>query len=257
MAFKTVKSYNEEKFGGLFVLKNDGDTADVIFLYQSPEDVLVADVHYLKSGEYSGYAHCLSGKNCPACVKGIRVQTKLFIPVFNIQANEIQFFDRTMRFEPQLQKDVFSRYPNPSEYVFRITRHGEAGSVDTTYEIVAVGKNTYKSYSQILAENNATMPEYYENICRSLSAAEMQDLLVSGDKPTNAYEVGNYGAVPRTADALSTNNVPDNIPDMPDPGPINIPEYSAPPEYIPPVQSVTEGENGSPADAEELGEPEF
>jgi len=109
MAFKTVKTYNEEKFGGLFLLRNDGDFADVVFLYQSIDDVLVADTHYIKSSEYTGYVHCC-GSGCPACAKGIRVQTKLFIPLYNIQDHEIQFWDRTMRFEPQLNQDVFSNH---------------------------------------------------------------------------------------------------------------------------------------------------
>ena len=83
MGFKSVTSYNEEKFNGLFLLRNDGDSADVIFLDRNIDDVLVADTHYVKSADYSGYVHCC-GKGCPACAKGIRIQTKLFIPLYNI-----------------------------------------------------------------------------------------------------------------------------------------------------------------------------
>lgn len=185
MAFKTVTQYNEERFGGLFLLRNDGDSANAVFLYQSPEDVLVADTHYIKSAGYSGYVHCTE-HGCPACAKNIRVQTKLFIPLFNLSANEgkgeIQFWDRSIRFENQLSKDVFEKYNNPSEVVFRITRHGAAGSVDTTYEIQAVGRNTVMSYHEILAANKATMPAYYENVCKSVTAAELTTMLnSSGD----------------------------------------------------------------------------
>ena len=91
MAFKKVNDYNQEKFGGLFLLRNNGDYADVIFMYRSVDDVLVADTHYIKSADYSGYVHC-QGRNCPACAKGIRVQTKLFIPMYNITDNELQFW---------------------------------------------------------------------------------------------------------------------------------------------------------------------
>lgn len=58
MGFKSVKSYNDARYGGMFLLKNDGDYADVIFMYQDIEDVLVADTHYIKSPDYSGYVHC-------------------------------------------------------------------------------------------------------------------------------------------------------------------------------------------------------
>ena len=69
MAFKTVESYNEARFGGFFLLRNDGDFADVVFMYRNKDDVLVADTHYVKGSDYSGYVHCC-GRGCPACSKG-------------------------------------------------------------------------------------------------------------------------------------------------------------------------------------------
>lgn len=200
MAFKTVKSYNEEKFGGMFLLRDNGDYADVVFMYQKAEDVLVADTHYVKSADYSGYVHCC-GRGCPACAKGIRVQTKLFIPLYNIKEGEIQFFDRTMRFEPQLNKEVFANYPNPSEYVFRITRNGVAGDVNTTYSIMAVGKNTMP-FAQILADNNAKFPEYYENICRDISSDDLYKMLNSSSSDAvPSGDMPNYQVTPRAVSA--------------------------------------------------------
>lgn len=246
MAFKSVKSYNEERYGGYFLLRNDGDYADVIFLYQSAEDVLVADVHYIKSPDYSGYVHCC-GKGCPACAKGIRTQTKLFVPVYNISENEIQFFDRSMKFEPQLQQDVFSRYPNPSEYVFRITRHGASGSYETKYEIMAIGKNTFKPYAQVLAENNATMPEYYSTICKELTPVALKDMIDASDHPNNGYspnEEYNYNAVPRGASSL----VPAGDSEIAAPShpPIETPTFTEPPEYVPSEADIDDNEVEDP-----------
>ena len=197
MGFKNVVDYNEERYGNLFTLRNDGDSADVILLYQSKTDVLVADVHYIKSAEYSGYVHC-ARKNCPACQKGIRVQNKLFIPLYNINDGKIEFFDRSTRFEAQLMTDVLDKFPNPSEYVFRITRHGEANSYDTSYEIKAIAKNSTMPYAKILADNNASMPAYYENICKDLTPDEMRDLLSNGSGPAPTEEY-NYVPTPRAS----------------------------------------------------------
>ena len=36
MGFKTIEQYTEEKDKGFFVLRNDRDSAKVIFLYRSP-----------------------------------------------------------------------------------------------------------------------------------------------------------------------------------------------------------------------------
>lgn len=202
MAFKKVNDYNNDKFGGLFLLRNDGDTADVIFMYRSVDDALVANTHYVKSADYSGYVHC-TGRGCPACGKNIRVQTKLFIPMFNITAGELQFWDRTMRFENQLKQDVFAKYPNPSEFVFRITRHGVANDVNTTYSIMAIGRNNYKSYDEILAENNVRYPDHYETVCKELSAAELTSMLNSssanGNNSFNGGAMPEYQATPRVA----------------------------------------------------------
>lgn len=211
MAFKSVAQYNEEKYGGLFRLQNDQDSADVIFLYQSAADMLVADVHYIKSADYSGYVHC-TGRGCPVCAKGIRVQTKLFIPVYNITAGEIQFWDRTMKFEPQFHSDVFSRFPNPSEFVFRVTRNGASGDINTKYQIVAIGNNTYKSFDDILKENGVQFPDYYENICKSADPATLSTWLSAVNNSNAGYSgesMPNYTPIPRVTPSTNESSMSD------------------------------------------------
>lgn len=226
MGFKSAIEYNEERYGNLFTLPNDNDYADVVFLYQNIKDVLVADVHYIKSADYSGYVHCC-GKGCPACGKGIRVQNKLFIPLYNINNQKIEFFDRSTRFESQLMNDVFSRYPNPSEFVFRITRHGEAGSPDTRYEIKAVAKNSTMPYAKILADFNTSLPKHYEVICKDLTSSELSDLLnvSAGPAPTNEY---NYIPTPRATGPV----VPEDIPEYETP---TVPTPAAEQDLTPPA----------------------
>lgn len=199
MAFKKLSTYNEERFGRFFLLRNDGDYADVIFMYRSMDDALEANTHYIKSADYSGYVHC-NGRTCPACAKGIRVQPKLFIPLYNITTGQLEFWDRTIRFENQLNIDVFSKYPNPSELVFRIQRHGAAGDVNTTYSIIAVGRNNTASYEEILTKNNASYPEYYENVCKEVSDSEMASMLNQNTTaPSGDMKNYNYDMKPRAA----------------------------------------------------------
>lgn len=196
MAFKSVETYNEERYGSFFLLRNDGDSANVIFLYQNINDMLVADTHYIKSDEYSGYVHCC-GKGCPACQKGIRTQTKLFIPLYNVDTEQIEFFDRSMRFEPVMERDVFKNYPNPSELVWKITRHGEAGSVDTYYEIKAIGKNGIGTYHELLAKFNAVMPDYYSKVCREYTAQELESLLTDSSSAIGYTSASSYSDLPQ------------------------------------------------------------
>lgn len=195
MAFKSVEQFNDDRYHGLFRLVNDGDSADVIFMYQSIKDMLVAQAHYIKSSDYSGYVHC-AGQGCPACGKGIRVQTKLFIPVYNIEKDEIEFWDRNMKFEPQMEKDVFSRFPDPSGFVFRITRHGIPNDINTTYSIEAVGKNTIMPYASILAKFQTKMPDAYEAVIKDASVSELTTMLLSSGSES-ASNMPEYTPIPR------------------------------------------------------------
>lgn len=195
MAFKSVEQFNDDRYHGLFRLVNDGDHADVVFLYQSMKDMLVAQAHYIKSADYSGYVHC-AGQGCPACGKGIRVQTKLFIPVYNIDKDEIEFWDRNMKFEPVMEQAVFNRFPNPSEFVFRITRHGVPNDINTTYSIEAVGKNTTSPYGAILAKFNVKMPDAYEAVIKDASVSELTSMLQNSGNES-ASNMPEYTPVPR------------------------------------------------------------
>lgn len=198
MAFKSVEQFNDDRYHGMFRLVNDGESADVVFLYRSIKDVLVAQAHYIKSADYSGYVHCCD-KGCPACAKGIRVQTKLFIPVYNIDKDEIEFWDRSMKFEPRLEKDVFERFPNPSEFVFKITRHGVPNDINTDYNISAIAKNAIGTYDEILQRCQAKMPDHYSTIIRDVSISELTSMLQnSGSEPSAASGLPEYTPIPRS-----------------------------------------------------------
>ena len=226
MAFKSFEQYQEDKNGEFFVLPNDGDYADVIFLYRSTRDVLVADVHYLSTATYKGYAHCC-GKGCPACSygeKGLKPQNKIFIPLFNITKGKIEFWDRTTFFEQKLQTDVFKNFPNPSECVFRITRHGASGSRETTYEIIPVGRNAAMPYEKICADFNVTFPESYSRICREMTIAEMSAAFASnGNSAVTGMADYGYTPVPRATYVPEGSVTPT----------VSTPVYSEPPASIP------------------------
>lgn len=234
MAFKQISQYVEEKNGVFFTLPNDNDSADVIFLYQSINDVLVADVHYISSKGYNGYAHCL-GDNCPACNyptktgRGIRKQSSIFIPLYNIQKRKVEFWDRTPKFENVLQQSVFKNFPNPSEYVFRITRHGQPRDPATRYEVKAISRNADYPYAQILADFNMVMPDSYSLACKELTYEEM-DKYLNSDTPSDLPNAYNYVPVPRNAAPVT--ETPEVVADLPE---LNVPtpNYNEVPMSIP------------------------
>lgn len=210
MAFKSVTSFNEERFGNFFLLRNDGDYADVVFLYKNINEVMMCDAHYIKSSVYTGYVHCCE-TNCPACQKNIRVQNKLFIPVYNIEQGQIQFFDRSVRFFNQLENDVFNRFSDPSNYVFRIIRHGKSGDVNTNYDIIPVGEIQGSSMDKILADNNASFPDYYSKVCKQVTVSELQNMLNMNAANSNTsfnVNVPKYAVTPRVMNNNLSNVAP-------------------------------------------------
>ncbi len=209
MAFKSITDYNNDRYGGMFLLKNDGDYEDVIIMYRNIDDVLVTDSHYIKSDSYSGYVHCL-GRNCPACEKNIRVQPKLFIPVYVINSGEILFWDRSIRFQNIMDTEVFSKFPNPADFVFRITRNGAAGDINTRYSIVAVGKNNIKSYDEILEASGKTILEHYESICKTWDNADYRSHLTpSGSSSGDVDMMPEYKLTPRVSVTPEISDIPD------------------------------------------------
>ena len=235
MAFKSLKEFNESRYGGWFLLRNDGDHADVTFLYRNVNDVLMAEVHYIKTPEYSGYVHC-TGRGCPACAKKIRVQSKLFIPVYNFDANEVQFWDRGSRFEQQFTSAVLEKHPNPSEVVFTVTRHGEAGSKDTRYAIAGKARNNILPYDVVLAHNNITFPDGYSAICKEFTSDQLYALLNSSESSAPTVDnMPDYQVTPRTSYAASVDNLPE-IPSTPDLG--ALPDYKPAESSSLPVSSA-------------------
>lgn len=234
MAFKSVEEFNEELYHGKFRLVNNGDTADVVFLYRSKRDELRVDAHYVNSADYSGYVHCL-GKGCPACAKGLRVQHKLFIPLYVIKQNDalvnkILFWDRNVPFYKRLDQAVFNNYENPSDYIFKIIRKGEAGDKETIFDITATNRNSIGSYDSILAKFNATMPDYYSEVIREYTSSELASLLKNeGSSP--ASDLPDYMPIPRAGYQPS---IPDTYVDAA--GVVGSEESA--PEDLPPMGGV-------------------
>ena len=100
--------------------------------------------------------------------------------------------------------------------------------MNTRYEIRAVSRNADYPYDQILKDFNMTMPDSYSIVCKELTYEEM-DRYLNSDAPTDLPDYG-YVPVPRgSSSAPDSNDLPEiNVP---------TPEYSAPPEDLPPIES--------------------
>lgn len=254
MAFKSIEQFNDDKYRYMFRLTEDGQSADVIFLYRSKADMLIGPAHYINSNEYTGYVECC-GQGCPACAKGIRKDSgKIFIPLYNLSTQKIEFWDRNQSFEHHMDRMVFNNYPNPSELIFTITRHGDYRGEKVTFDIVATYKNNVMTYDQILAKFNTTMEAYYSNICREYSISDLERIL-STNTVASASTLSEYTPKPRAGYVAPT--IPGTYVDVGSMVSDNTPSVAS--DVIPDTSVLSESDNevDSETTEDDLADPIF
>lgn len=174
--------YGGQGGGGYFSLKNDKDVASVRFLYDSIEDVQGYAVHEVEIDGKKRYVNCLREYGqpmdvCPFCAAKMFVTAKYFIPIYNIDEDRMQTWERGKKFGNKLSS-ICARYPHLVSHTFEIERNGKQGDQGTTYEIYETGSD------------NATLEDF--DIVSPLgshilekSADEMQYFLDRGVFPTD------------------------------------------------------------------------
>lgn len=130
--------------GGFFSLKNDKDVAKVRFLYDSINDVEGLAVHQIEVDGKKRYVNCLRDYGqpmdvCPFCREKKFVTAKYFIPLYNLDDDQVQIWERGKQFGAKLSS-LCGRYPNLVSQVFEIERNGKKGDTNTTYEIYPTGQ---------------------------------------------------------------------------------------------------------------------
>ena len=141
----TADNYGGQGGGGYFRLKDDHDTAQVRFLYDSIDDVTGYAVHEVKIGDKKRYVNCLRNytdplDTCPLCKDGRMQLPKYFVPLFNLDTNRVETWERGKKFGNKLSS-LCARYPHLFQHVFEIERIGKAGDTQTTYEIYPLDMN--------------------------------------------------------------------------------------------------------------------
>lgn len=187
-----------------FALKNDNDTAIVRFNIHDLSDITVQSVHNIemKDGANTRYGtvSCLresfndSTDKCPLCKAGNKVTFKVFIPLvsYNEDENgntvaEAMVWQQGVRIRQTL-KSFIEDYGDLSNMLFKITRHGVKGDVNTTYTILPANPNVYKDsvyvkdFSQF--ENN---PKYLDRFIHERSYEDLETFVATGSMP-NPYE---------------------------------------------------------------------
>lgn len=135
--------YGGQGGAGYFSLKDDGDVAKVRFLGNSIEDFQGYAVHQVELDGKKRWVNCLREygqpkDTCPLCARGDFQNVKYFIPLYNIDEEKSQIWERGKQFGGQLTS-LCSRYPNLVTHRFEIERRGKKGDTGTTYTPYEIG----------------------------------------------------------------------------------------------------------------------
>lgn len=142
---ETADKYGGQGGAGYFSLKNDKEVAKVRFMYNSIEDVQGYSVHQIEIDDKKRYVNCLREYNdpkdvCPFCKANKYTTAKLFIPIYNVDQDRTQVWERGKKFISKISS-ICARYPDVVSHIFEIERNGAKGDTSTTYEIYEIGKD--------------------------------------------------------------------------------------------------------------------
>lgn len=179
--YDEVDHYGGQGGAGYFRLKDDGDIARVRFMYDSIEDVEGFAVHEIEIDGRKRYVNCLRNYNdpidaCPFCREHKAQQAKLFIPLYNIDEDKVQIWERGKKYF-QKMSSLCARYNNLVSHTFEIERNGRAGDQKTTYEVYEVGKDA------TTLEDLPETPDVLGGIVLDKTAEDMEVYLETGSFP--------------------------------------------------------------------------
>ena len=184
----SVEQYKPTGQFEFFQLKNDGDIAEVRFLYETLDDVDIRNVHTLElnSGKKI-YVDCLREDYesdmglCPCCAGQNKANLQVWIPMYDVKEKKVVIWNRGYNFItsvliPKLQEIADNGSPICAT-TFLIERHGEAGDKKTWFEVEAEGADDF------ILEDLGTdfeMPNVVGTILHEKSYEELRNFMRTG-----------------------------------------------------------------------------
>ena len=206
-AIDEADKYGGQGGGGFFRLVDDKDTARVRFLYRGIEDVQGLSVHQIELDGKKRYINCLKEygapiDSCPFCAKGLFTTAKYFIPLYNIDEDRVQVWERGKQFGSKLSS-MCSRYSNLVSHVFEIERCGKKGDTSTTYEI-------YETSSDDTELEDFDLPKILGGTVLDKTAEEMDYYLKHDDFPDSDGGSRDEEPIRRRSSGRSERRTPSN-----------------------------------------------
>lgn len=246
---------------GFFTLRNDNDEAVVRFMCDSTDDFEILTVHDVQIGSKYRKVNCIRDPrepldNCPLCKSGARINNRFFIKLLQYDkvtdpaTGMVRVVPKAMMWErstayAKTLKSYLDNYGPLSDIICKIIRHGKAGDMQTTYEIVPnLSKAVYKDEIYVKDTNLFGDFEAFGTVVMDRTADEMNYFLASGEFP--ARQRSDANAQPAEVAPVA----PAATQYAPQPATYAAPQQYAPaPTYAPPAAPAPAPAQRMPWDA--------
>lgn len=127
--------------------------------------------------------------HCPFCANGEKLNYRLFIPLVAYHQNDMGGVELVPSVWEQgvktrnIIKGLIEEYGDLTDSLFKITRHGAAGSKETTYSILPANPNVYKSDIFIKDFSAFDDPSYIDRFVLVKTVEEIEEFYNTGDFP--------------------------------------------------------------------------
>lgn len=211
---------------GFFTLKNDNDEAIVRFMCDSTDDFEILTVHDVQVGQRYRKVNCIRDPrepldNCPLCKSGAKISNRFFIKLIQYDrvtdnttgvqtvVPKAMVWERSTAYAKTL-KSYLDNYGPLSDIICKIIRHGKAGDMQTTYEIVP--NLSPKVYPDEVFVKDPTIFgdfEAFGTIVMDRTFEEMSHFVATGEFPARQNQQNNTqaapaGVTPRTYDSAQS-----------------------------------------------------
>ena len=186
----SMDNYSSSTQSEWLKLSNDGDVARVQFLYNSYDELDTFAVHKVKleGQQYDKMVDCKRDYDdpidvCPLCAAGFKVEPVMILSMYDHSDGKIKIWQRGKNFRKVIESK-FNRYPNLSNMVFEIERHGVKNDTGTTYELIPMPDVEPFDVSEI------ERPNFIGGVILDKTPDEMQTYLDTGSFPSTEQNNG-------------------------------------------------------------------
>lgn len=179
--------YGGQGGGGYFSLKDDGDSAEVQFMYKSAADIMGCSVHQVQVGDKSRYVDCLRSygepmDKCPFCANqnGGNIKpasVKFFIPVWH--EGVLKTWERG-KAQAQDLMALAAEFGDLSSQVIKVVRKGRKGDTKTGYTFIPK-----PNIQPEVSINDVDVPNPVGTIVLSKSVDDMDYYVAYGKFPSD------------------------------------------------------------------------